>query len=163
MRTITDEELLQLPKDGNKYEVVDGELVATPVDFRHELVIPHVAAALGAFVHEHRLGDLIGSNALYVFPNGNKRGPDLSFVAAGRLDAPGVSQVFPELSPDLAVEVLTRWDCIGAWPTMSVKRSARTARSTAKTCCPASAARSQNCSTEAAVKRVGARPAKRRK
>ena len=26
-RTITDEELLQLPNDGNTYEVVDGELV----------------------------------------------------------------------------------------------------------------------------------------
>lgn len=109
-RTITDDELLQLPKDGNKYEVVDGELVATPVDLRHELVTPHLMAAVGRFAEQHGLGDVVASNALYVFPNGNKRGPDLSFVARGRLNAPGISQVFPELAPDLAIEVLSQFD-----------------------------------------------------
>lgn len=109
-RVITDEELLNLPKDGHKYEVVDGELVATLVDFRHELVIPHIGAAVGGFVKEHGLGDVIASNALYVLPNGNKRGPDLSFVAAERLATLPAETVFPELAPDLAIEVLTRFD-----------------------------------------------------
>jgi Uma2 family endonuclease len=113
-RTITDDELLQLPKDGHKYEVVDGELVATLVDMQHEMVIPSVAAVLGKFIEEHRLGDLIGSNALYVLPNGNKRGPDLSFVSAERVAAVSRDVVFPELAPDLAVEVLTRFDSVRA-------------------------------------------------
>jgi hypothetical protein len=30
IRVISDEELLQLPKDGNKYELVDGELRVSP-------------------------------------------------------------------------------------------------------------------------------------
>ena len=39
-RVITDEELLQLPKDGHKYEVVDGELVAmSPAGMRHEDIV----------------------------------------------------------------------------------------------------------------------------
>jgi hypothetical protein len=36
---ITDDELLQLPKDGNKYEVVDGELRVSPAGLLHEIVI----------------------------------------------------------------------------------------------------------------------------
>ena len=39
-RVITDEELLQLPKDGHKYEVVDGELRVSPAGLRHERIVP---------------------------------------------------------------------------------------------------------------------------
>jgi hypothetical protein len=48
-RIITDDELLNIEKDGHKYEVVDGELVATQVDMMHEMVIPAVAVAVGQF------------------------------------------------------------------------------------------------------------------
>ena len=110
-RTITDEELLQLPKDGNKYEVVDGELVVSPgAGVPHEKLVIKLAVRLGAYVEAHKLGDVLGSSALYVLPSGNKRSPDLSFVTAGRLDAPGVSRVFPQLAPDLAIEVVSPSD-----------------------------------------------------
>jgi len=110
-RTITDDELLQLPKDGNRYEVVAGELVMSPgAGLPHERVVMLLGSALVSYVREKQLGDVFGSNALYVLPSGNKRGPDVSFVAAGRLEAPGISQVFPQLAPDLAVEVLSPSD-----------------------------------------------------
>ena len=110
-RTITDEELLQLPKDGNKYEVVDGELVVSPgAGVPHEKLVVKLAIRLGGYVEAKRLGDVLGSSALYVLPSGNKRSPDLSFVATGRLDEPGISQVFPQLAPDLAVEVISPSD-----------------------------------------------------
>ena len=110
-RTITDEELLQLPNDGNKYEVVDGELVVSPgAGVPHEKLIIRLAVRLGGHVEANRLGTVLGSSTLYVLPSGNKRGPDLSFVAAGRLEEPGISQVFPQLAPDLAVEVLSPSD-----------------------------------------------------
>lgn len=109
--TITDDELLRLPKDGNKYEVVNGELVVSPgAGVPHERVVMLLGHALLGFVREKRLGDVLGSNALYVLPSGNKRGPDVSFVAAGRLEATGISQVFPQLAPDLAAEVLSPSD-----------------------------------------------------
>ena len=57
----------------------------------------------------HRLGDVIGSNAMFVLPGGNKRSPDVSFVAAGRLDTE-TNRPFPELAPDLAVEVVSPSD-----------------------------------------------------
>jgi Uma2 family endonuclease len=110
-RTITDEELLQLPEDGNKYEVVDGELVVSPgAGLRHERVIMQLAALLLPFVKERRLGQVLGSNLLYRLPSGNRRGPDLSFIAAERAAALPPNTVFPQLAPDLAVEVLSPSD-----------------------------------------------------
>jgi Uma2 family endonuclease len=109
-RVITDEELLQLPKDGNKYEVVDGELRVSPAGLRHEEIIASLLARMRVFADERRLGNVLGSNLLYVFPSGNRRGPDVSFVAAGRLTPEVRAHAFPRLAPDLAVEVLSPSD-----------------------------------------------------
>jgi Uma2 family endonuclease len=110
-RTITDEELLQLPKDGNKYEVVDGELVVmSPAGMRHEGIVMEVGATLRGFVNQHRLGRVFAPDLLYVRPSGNKRGPDVSFIAAHRLAELPPDTVFPAFAPDLAVEVLSPSD-----------------------------------------------------
>ncbi len=107
--TITDEELLRLPEDGNRYEVVDGELRMSPAGLLHERIVARVIILLGLFVRQRNLGEVFGSNVLYVLPSGNKRGPDASFVACGRLEALR-DAVFPQLAPDLAVEVLSPGD-----------------------------------------------------
>lgn len=104
----TDEELLALPKDGCKYEVVDGELVKmSPAGLRHERVIMRLAGHLVPYVIAHKLGDVVGSNAMYVLPSANKRSPDISFIPAGTLDR---NAVFPDGAPALAVEVLSPGD-----------------------------------------------------
>jgi Uma2 family endonuclease len=109
-RVITDEELLRLPRDGSKYEVVDGELVRmSPAGWLHERIIMRLAGALVAHVQVKRLGDVIGSSAMYVLPGGNKRCPDISFVAEGRLKSE-TGRPFPELAPDLAVEIVSPSD-----------------------------------------------------
>ena len=77
-RVITDEELLQLPEDGNKYEVVDGELVVSPgAGWRHERIVAELITRLRSFVSERRLGEVLSSSLLYVLPSGNRRGPEL--------------------------------------------------------------------------------------
>ena len=109
-RVITDEELLQLPKDGNKYEVVDGELRMSLAGFLHEEVVARLLTRMRILADERALGSVLGSNVLYVLPSGNRRGPDVSFVAGGRLTAEARAQAFPRLAPDLAVEVLSPSD-----------------------------------------------------
>src|SRR5262245_2042562 len=85
-RTISDEELMQLPKDGNKYELVDGELVVSTAGARHEKVCVQLAALLVAFVRETKQdGEVFGSNLLYILPSGTRRGPDMGYVSRGRL------------------------------------------------------------------------------
>ena len=110
-RTITDEELLQLPEDGNKYEVVDGELVVSPgAGWRHEKIVSKLVTWLRLFVDERRLGEVLPSSLLYVLPSGNRRGPDISFVSAAKAAQVGPDTVFPKFAPDLAVEVLSPSD-----------------------------------------------------
>lgn len=104
VRIISDEELLRLPRDGNKYEVVDGELRVSPAGWAHERVVANLMAQLSVHAKAHRLGDVLGSNALYILPSGNKRAPDVGFVAAGRL-ASAEGSAWLSLVPDLTVEV----------------------------------------------------------
>ncbi len=107
----TDEELLALPKDGCKYEVVDGELVKmSPAGNPHEIIIALLMGQLAPYVKAHGLGDVIGSSAMYKLPAGNQRSPDLSFVAKGRRTPDGElvrEATFPPVAPDLAVEVIS--------------------------------------------------------
>jgi Uma2 family endonuclease len=109
-RVVTDEELLRLPRDGNKYEVVEGELRVSPAGWRHERLVARLISALEAHARRRGLGDILGSNALYVLPGGNRRAPDVSFVAAGRLAREAAGAVFPALAPDLAVEIVSPAD-----------------------------------------------------
>jgi len=104
---ITDEELLRRPRDGTKCELVDGELRVSPAGWLHERIVMRLARRMASFVEAGNLGDVLGSNALYGMPSGNKRSPDVSFVAAGRLDKSCPGEPFPRLAPDLAVEVLS--------------------------------------------------------
>ena len=106
-RVWTDEELLQLPDDGRKYELVEGELVVSPAGGRHGRTVVRLTVRLGAFVAEHRLGEVFDSSTGYRLPSGNLRSPDVSFVAASRLAEGGVPKGFLHLPPDLAVEVLS--------------------------------------------------------
>jgi Uma2 family endonuclease len=67
----------RLPDDGNKYEVVDGELFVTPAPLiRHELIVRELRRLLDPYVLEHALGaefdsltDVIGGEKDVVMPD----------------------------------------------------------------------------------------------
>jgi Uma2 family endonuclease len=109
-RVATEEDLLAMPKDGRKYELVDGEIRVSPAGDRHSVVALELASRLLAFVKEHRLGHVMGADAGFRLPSTNVRSPDVSFVASGRFpdDKPPVD--FGNVAPDLAVEVLSPHD-----------------------------------------------------
>jgi len=116
-RAITDDDLMRMPKDGRKYEVVDGELRVSPgAGVWHERVVAALLTRLATFVTAQDLGYVFGSNVVYGLPSGNRRSPDISFIAAPRLpkgaelkDLFRRTAVF-EFVPDLAVEVLSPSD-----------------------------------------------------
>ena len=109
-RIATEGDLRAMPKDGNIYELVDGEIRMSPAGDRHSALAMALGARLYAFVKEHRLGHVMGADAGYRLPGGNVRSPDASFVAAGRFpgDQPAVD--WGDLAPDLAVEILSPRD-----------------------------------------------------
>jgi Uma2 family endonuclease len=112
-RFVTDEELLQAPRDGQKYERVDGEMRVSPAGCRHEGVGAALLVRLWTFAHERGLGHVFGSSAGFRWPGrqadrpDNVRSPDVSFVAAGRFPDERWPVGFAPLAPDLAVEVLS--------------------------------------------------------
>lgn len=105
----TDEELMELPEDGHRYEVVNGELVDMGISGAlHSYVCSTLMIILGTYVRTHRLGVMFDSSTAFKMKDGNRRSPDLSFFAKERLQ--GMTELpfgFLEGAPDLAVEVLS--------------------------------------------------------
>ena len=51
----TEADLLRMPADGRKYELVDGEIRVGPAGARHGLVCVRLVLRLGGFVEERSL------------------------------------------------------------------------------------------------------------
>lgn len=103
----TENDLRATPRDGRKYELVDGEIRVSPGGIRHSHVSLTLASRLHAFATEHGAGHVFDSSVGFRLPGGNVRSPDASFVARGRLRGEALTDDFGDLAPDLAVEVLS--------------------------------------------------------
>jgi Uma2 family endonuclease len=108
-RVATEADLLRTPRDGQKYELVDGEIRVSPAGTRHGQVCVNLILLLGAFVKRRRLGLVFDSSTGFRMPSRNVRSPDISFVARGRLRGK-IPDSFSDVVPDLAVEVLSPAD-----------------------------------------------------
>jgi ADP-ribosylglycohydrolase/Uma2 family endonuclease len=108
-RRATEDDLWNAPEDGNKYELVDGELQMSPAGARHGQVCVRLTLAIGSFVRERRLGEVFDSSTGFRLPGGNVRLPDVSFVPTSRLSG-RVSDDFSDALPALAIEVLSPSD-----------------------------------------------------
>jgi len=106
----TEADLLQMPKDGRKYELVNGQIRVSPAGGRHGLIIVEITARLLAFVKQAQLGYVFESSTGFRLPTGNVRSADVSFLAKGRLENERVPDGFIPLPPDLAIEVLSPED-----------------------------------------------------
>ena len=106
VRRATEDDLRTTPRDGRKYELVDGQIVVSPAGTRHGLVSLRLAARLLRFVEANDLGYVLGSSTGFRLPGGNVRSPDASFVARERFES-GVPEDFADVAPELAVEVLS--------------------------------------------------------
>lgn len=105
----TDNEFISLPSDGNRYELVDGELVDMGNSgMEHGYIACILTIKLGGVIQANKLGAICDSGTAFALNNGNKRSPDLSFVSRERLQ--GLSRPprgFFQGAPDLAVEILS--------------------------------------------------------
>jgi Uma2 family endonuclease len=105
-RRWTYEEFAELPDDGNRYEVIGGELYVTPSPRTlHQVIVSRLNRVLGAFVEEHQLGEVIVGPIDVLFGEGDYMAPDLVFVRAERHAV--VSDRGLEEAPDLIIEVLS--------------------------------------------------------
>ncbi len=105
----TDEEFMALPKDGGRYELVDGDLVTmSNSGLEHGEIGLLLGGRLIFYVREQKLGSAFDSSTGFRMKSGNIRSPDVGFVAKERLQ--GLKRPpkgFFDGAPDLAVEVLS--------------------------------------------------------
>jgi Uma2 family endonuclease len=95
-------ELAELPRDGNRYEVLDGELLVTPqAAYAHQRVAYVLLRRIGACVEQSSTGVVIGPGALPFGPN--ELQPDIEVLPAPPPD--GTWDTAP--TPTLVVEVLS--------------------------------------------------------
>ena len=106
------QDLLNTPKDGNKYELVDGEILVSPAGMRHSEVISNIIGLIWEFLQKNPIGKVYGSDVGIMFPSGNVRSPDVTYVRNTKLPGGESPETFGELIPDLAVEVLSPTDSL---------------------------------------------------
>jgi len=107
MKPMTVADLLSLPDDGWRYEVVEGVLVRMAGSGAWATTIGRrLAARLGDYVDEHDLGLVTGADGVFKF-RGAETGllPDAGYLAARQADSiADLSKPIP-FPPDLAAEV----------------------------------------------------------
>ena len=107
----TDEELEALPKDGHKYELLDRELIMSPVHENHSMVCMLIGSALTHFVRARGLGNVYDSSLGCRLAEDLLLSPDVSFVSKERLKKIRMApDKFLAGAPDLVVEVLSPSD-----------------------------------------------------
>ena len=107
-RIITADELLAMPEDECRYELVKGELITLPIEgAMHGSVVSNVDVEIGSFVETHDLGETFIRTGfiLATYPD-TVRGPDVSFVSNARLSGDASDGYFT-IAPDLAVEIIS--------------------------------------------------------
>ncbi len=105
----TDERFMALSKDGHSYELVNGELLDMDNSgMEHGEFGAFLAGMLSIHVRQNRLGVVCNSSTVFALKSGNKRSPDVSFVAKKRLKGlKRLPKCYFQGAPDLAVEILS--------------------------------------------------------
>jgi Uma2 family endonuclease len=106
-RLLTAEDLEAMGEEGERYEIVRGELREVQgMGIRHGASTGRLYVALGWFVFEHDLGEVLSSDTRYVLPGDppSTLAPDISFVRGERW-APGeLPDGYGRVVPDFVVE-----------------------------------------------------------
>jgi Uma2 family endonuclease len=108
--TATVADVLQIEAHEDRLcELVDGVLVEKPMGFTESRIAILLGAALQNFVTEHDLGIITGESGMIRIPSNLVRIPDVAYFAWRHFPHRQLpDEGAPEISPDLAVEVLSK-------------------------------------------------------
>lgn len=115
-KLLTAEDLLDLPDDGQRHELLDGKLVEmAPTGGWHGKVESIIGYLLRGHVETDDLGEvLVGEPGIILHRNPDRvRAPDVCFFTRARLPAEALPDGYFEIVPDLIVEVISPNDRAG--------------------------------------------------
>ncbi len=103
---LTYRDYAQLPDDGNRYELINGELiiVAAPLTI-HQKVNANISSQLIAFVEKNKLGQVFYAPIDVVLSSHNTLQPDIIFIEKKRKTI--ITEKNINGAPDLVIEILS--------------------------------------------------------
>jgi Uma2 family endonuclease len=103
--TWTYDEYARLPDDGNRYEVIDGEVLVTPApSMEHQQIVARLLRALMGYVERERFG-LVFPDVDVLFATGQFLRPDVVVVPRSAREA--VTSRGLDAPPALLIEILS--------------------------------------------------------
>jgi Uma2 family endonuclease len=111
----TADELLRMPRDGTRRELVCGELrTMSPAGFEHGAIVAKILGPLCQFVIDHQLGITLGAETGFkiAMDPDTVLAPDVAFVRRERITQHGIPKAYWPGAPDLAVEVVSPGDTV---------------------------------------------------
>ena len=109
-RPITAEDLLLMPDDGYRYELIRGELLKmSPTGSYHGVLTAIVTGSLIVHVRANNLGKVLTGDPGFLISSDpdTVRAPDVAFISRKRLEEVGETDGYWPGAPDLVVEVIS--------------------------------------------------------
>jgi len=101
----TYDDLVALPEDNLRHEIIDGEHVVSPAPIpKHQIVVGHIHGILYRYLQEHPIGRVFVAPLDIIFSPHNVLEPDVLYISNER-SIIGPKNV--QGAPDLTVEVLS--------------------------------------------------------
>jgi Uma2 family endonuclease len=110
---VTADELLAMPDDGLRRELIDGEVhVTPPPGEEHGAIAAEILVSLGSHVRAHGLGRVFAAETGYRTGSNpdTVMAPDAAFVSRERIEQAAIGRGYRAGAPDLAVEVVSPGD-----------------------------------------------------
>ncbi len=110
---VTADQLLAMPDDGYRYELVEGEIKKmTPAGWKHGAIGGLLQGWLARHVEQHGLGRIFLAETGFLIARDpdTVRAPDIAFIHKDHLPAENPEDAFWPGAPDLAVEVISPGD-----------------------------------------------------
>lgn len=104
-KRMTEEQFMRLPRDGRKWELVEGRAKEVPTGVEHDVIGGNIVILLGP--HVKGRGFVTLSQAGFRMTDGNIRVPDVGFTRRDRFPDGKPPKGFGDFAPNLAVEIVS--------------------------------------------------------
>jgi Uma2 family endonuclease len=114
-KPMTSAELLAMPDDGYRYELVKGELIKmAPAGYEHGVRTIALTTPLDTHVKAHGLGVVCAAETGFILRQDpdTVRAPDIAFISRERVEKAGAVKSYWIGPPDLTVEVVSPGDTV---------------------------------------------------
>jgi Uma2 family endonuclease len=103
---LTNADVESMPEDGNRYELIDGELyVSSAPSFFHQTILTNIVGAFLEYLRRNPIGR-VAPGVGVIFDDYNGVIPDIVFATHGRMSKTLIGGRF-HAAPEIAIEILS--------------------------------------------------------